>query len=69
MNRSTDHAHAEGGILDSPKMNNVDLSAEGLIVAFSDGKIYLFDNATMASIRQEMGKFIAEDTRPIGGAD
>lgn len=61
--------HAEGEWLHPPKMKNVDLSVEGLIVAFSDGKIYLFDNATMASIRQEMGRFMAEDNRPIGGAD
>jgi hypothetical protein len=40
--------------MSNPKITNVDLSAAGVIVAFSDGKIYLFETDMMLSLRSAM---------------
>lgn len=55
--------------MDNVSIGNVTSSSEGLIVTFSDGMTYLFETATLVSLRHEVAKFVGKDEIPVGGAD
>jgi hypothetical protein len=50
-------------------IGNVTSSSDGVVVTFSDGMTYLFETATLVSLRHEVAKFIGRDELPVGGAD
>jgi hypothetical protein len=55
--------------MDNVSIENLTSSSGGIVVTFSDGMTYLFETATLVSLRHEIAKFVGKDEIPVGGAD